>query len=92
MNFVIPQNFNLENKLFGFLDFSTAIFLVCFSVIIFFILNILPINFILKLFIFLILFFPLFILSVTGFYKENLIDVIFYLLKFLFSQKLYLYM
>lgn len=92
MHFVVPQNYNLGNKLFGFLDYSTCLFLVFFSIIIFAFLSLFPIEFIYKLAIFLILFFPLFILSVTGFYRENLVDVLFYMFKYLFSQKIYLYM
>lgn len=92
MKFVIPQNFNIENKIFGFLDYASCLLLIGFGIILFAILNLFSISFIIKISIFLVLFLPLFILSITGFYKENLINVLFYILKYIFSQKIFLYM
>ena len=36
MRFIFPQNYNFNNKIFGFFDYCTAIFLVfCFPLVLF---------------------------------------------------------
>jgi len=92
LHFIIPRNYILEKKIFGFLDYSSGIFLLFFSIIVFAILSFFHISFIVKLSIFLVLFFPIFLLSISGFYRESLLDIIFYIFKYAISQKLYLYM
>ena len=43
MKFIFPQNYNFHSKLFGFLDYSTAIFnIICWVIV--FIINKLFIN------------------------------------------------
>ena len=77
MHFIFPKNYDFKTKLFGFINYSTAIINIVWYTI--------------KLFVFVLFCFPLFLLSLIGFQGENVIYVLFYFLKFIFSAKLYLY-
>lgn len=91
MRFIIPQNYNFSSKLFGFIDYSTAILNIVWYVFIFCIINFIFSSLFLKIFIFIILCFPVLLFSLIGFNHENILYVIVYILKFAFSQKIYLY-
>ena len=91
MKFIIPQNYNFKSKLFGFIDYSTAILNVIWFAFIFCIFNFFAIKFIIKIFIMIILCMPILLFSIIGFNHENIIYVLLYLLKYAFSQKIYLY-
>ena len=39
MNFIFPKNYNFKNKLFGVIDYTTAIFNLILFLILFFIIN-----------------------------------------------------
>ena len=67
MKFVFPQNYNFNNKLFGFIDYSTLILNILWGLLIFlFIYFIIP-NITLQIIFFIILFFPFCLLSIIGF-------------------------
>ena len=91
MKFIFPQNYNLNSKLFGIIDYSTAILDVIWSGFIFIILNLFFNNLNIKIFLFIILVLPILILSVVGINGENIIYVTKYMLKFIFRQKVLLY-
>lgn len=91
MKFIIPQNYNRANKLLGFIDYSSAIFFVLWSIFIFCIINFIFNSFYIKTFLFIILCLPIFIFCFNGFNQENIISFLSYFLKYIFSQKLYLY-
>jgi len=91
MKFIFPQNYNFNNKIAGIIDYSTAIFNIIWAIFLFCLLNLFILDVSIKIFIFVILYFPLFLLSIFGFNHENIIYVIHYILKFIFSKKLYLY-
>lgn len=91
MHFIFPKNYNFKSKLFGFIDYSTAIIDVSFAVILYVILNFLFSNTNIKLFLFISLFFPIFLISIIGLNRENFITVFRYLIKYFISQKIYLY-
>ena len=82
MKFIFPQNYNFSNKLFGFFDYSTAVFLVCWCLIIGFLLHVLIPFWTLKIVLFIVLCFPLVLFSIIGFNNENILYVIGYLLRF----------
>ena len=44
MKFIIPQNYIFKNKLFGFMDYSTAIFNIIWALLVFVIIRFLPIS------------------------------------------------
>ena len=91
MKFIFPQNYNFENKIFGVIDYSTALANVSLYAFIFIILYIIPISLQFKIFLFILFCFPFFLISITGLNGENLIYVFRYLFKYLINQKLYLY-
>ena len=91
MKFIFPQNYNFNTKLFGVIDYKTAILNIIIGVLIFLILNFIFNNLLLKIIIFIIIYFPIFLLSIFGFNHENIFYVITYLFKFVKNEKLYLY-
>lgn len=91
MKFIIPQNYNFSAKLFGTIDYSTALVNIIWYIFVFCIVNFIVSTLFFKIFIFMILCFPVFLFSVIGFNHENILYVIFYLLKYSLGQKVYLY-
>jgi hypothetical protein len=91
MKFIFPTNYNFKPKLFGILDYSTAILNIIWNIFIFCLLNLLFVNLTIKVFLFISLSFPLLLFSIIGFNHENIIYVFLYLLKFFVSRKIYLY-
>jgi len=91
MKFIIPQNYNFRNKLFGLIDYSTAIFNIIWLLFVFFCLNLFPISLKIKISIFISLYFPIFLFSIIGFHNENIIYVMYYLCKFVKNRKVYFF-
>ena len=91
MKFIFPQNYDLKNKILGFLDYSTAIFNICWYIIIFITINLLFESLNIKIFLFILLCFPILLFSLYGFNGENFLYAFFYILSFIFKQKLYLF-
>lgn len=91
MNFIFPQNFNFKNKLLGFIDYPTAIFNIIYFIILLFICNLLIRSINLKIFIIIFFYFPFFLLTVLDFNHENILYFLWYVIKFLFKPKIYLY-
>ena len=91
MKFLIPQNYIFKNKLFGFMDYSTAIFNVIWALLVIGILSIIPLSLNIKTGIFITLYFPLLIFSFFGFNNENILYVLFYLIKFILNNRVYFY-
>ena len=91
MNFIFPKNYTFKTKLFGFIDYTTAIFNGITAFIVFQISNLFFPDFNKKIYFFIITYFPLFLFSIFGFQGENIIFVIKYLYKFLSRQSVYLY-
>lgn len=91
MKFIFPQNYRFKNKLLGVIDYSTAIINVIFYLFVFSICNLFLHNLTIKVFLFVSLCFPVFILSVTGLNNENVFLVLLYVFKFFKNRKIYLY-
>lgn len=91
MKFIIPQNYNLSGKLFGILDYSSVVIIALWCLFIFCITNFIFSALYLKIFVIIVLCFPVVIFCFVGFNHENIIYVLSYICKFLFSQKIYLY-
>ena len=93
MKFIFPQNYNLKNKILGFIDYSTAIFNVCWYIIVFIIINLLFDDLNIKIFLFIFLCFPILLFSLYGFNGENFIYAFSYFLSstFLSSRLLFLF-
>lgn len=91
MKFIIPQNYNTSSKLFGFLDYSSGIIMLLWSIFIYCLINFIFKSFYIKITIFIIFCFPIYILCLVGLNHENIIYVLSYILKFILSQKIYLF-
>lgn len=91
MKFIIPQNYNFKNKIFGIIDYSTAFFNIIWYSIVFIVLHFLFANWNIKIFLFISFCFPLTIFSIVGFNGEPILYVFKYILKYFFRPKLYLY-
>lgn len=88
MIFIFPQNYNFKNKLFGFLDYSTIFMNLIWDILILILINLFFTSLNIKILLFIILCFPILLLSFSGFNGENIIYVTFYLIKFIFKQKI----
>lgn len=91
MKFIFPQNYDFKNKLLGIIDYSTAFVNLLWYTLVFILINLLFKNLTIKIFTFVILCFPLLLLSFAGFNGENIVYVFSYLIRFLMKPKLFLY-
>lgn len=91
LKFIFPQNYDFKSKILGFIDYSTAIIDVIWGILIVGILNLLHIKLKLKIFIFVVLVFPVVLFSIVGFNGESIINVCSYLFKYLRKPKVLLY-
>lgn len=91
MHFIFPQNFNFKNKFLGIIDYPTIIFNIIFFIIIWCICNLFFQSLTLKLFIIIFFCLPIFLLSILDFNHENILYFLWYIFKFLFRPKIYLY-
>lgn len=91
LKFIFPQNYNFKSKILGFIDYSTAIIDIIWGILIFGLLNILPVNFSFKIFVFVVLVFPVLLISIVGFNSENIVSVCSYIFKYIVKPKVLLY-
>ena len=91
MKFIFPQNYNYNYKIFGLIDYKSGVFVLIWSGLIFLIINILLNKFSIKIFLFIILVFPIVIFSIVGVNGDNIIDTTIYVSKFILRQKIYFY-
>ena len=91
MKFIFPQNYRFSSKLFGIIDYSTAIFNIFCWAIVSSINHFLFQSLTLKIIFFIIFCFPIFLISILGFQHENILYVFYYLFLYYKKQKLYLY-
>ena len=91
MKFIFPQNYTFNNKLFGIIDYTTAIFNIVWFLFIFLLVNIFFSSLILKIIFTIIFCFPILLLSIIGFNGENIVYVFSYLFNFIKKQKIYFY-
>ena len=91
MKFIFPQNFNFKNKILGIIDYPTAIFNVIYFLFLLSICNLFISNLLTKILILIFLYLPIFLFSVIDFNHENILYFLWYVLKFLYKPKLYLY-
>ena len=91
MKFIFPKNYSFKYKLLGFLDYSTAILDAIIGFILFGVLHIFIKSITTKIYIFVIIYFPIILFSVFGIGKENILSVIYYMFKFFKNRSIYLY-
>ena len=91
MNFIFPENYNFRKKFLGMFDYSTVITNAIWGFLIFKISKILPFNFNVKISIFIIFYFPLFLFSLFGFNNENIFYFFSYMFKFIKNRRVYFF-
>lgn len=91
MKFIFPKNYAFKNKLFGVFDYSTIFLNIFWACFVFLLLQLFITNLNIKLFIFVILCFPILLFSISGFNGENIVYVFHYLIKFVLKQKVILF-
>lgn len=91
MKFIFPENYNYKNRLFGMFDYSTAIVNILWGFIIYNISKNIPFNFNIKITFFIIFYFPLFLFSLFGFNRENILYFSSYMFKFIKRRKVYFF-
>ena len=91
MKFIFPQNYDFKNKILGILDYSTAFVNLLWYGFVFILVNLFFHSLTFKIFVFVVLCFPLLLLSFAGFHGENIINVFSYLFRFFRKPKLFLY-
>lgn len=91
MKFIFPQNYNLKLKLFGIMDYSTAIFDVIWCLSIFFISQLLFNSLKISIIFSIILGLPILIFSIVGFGGENMGLIVKSMLLYLVKPKVYVF-
>lgn len=91
MKFIFPQNYRFKDKLFGIIDYSSLFFNIICGLIILGLVQLLFHSINVKVFVFIILYFPIFLFSVIGFNHENIVYIFMYIIKYIKRNKLYLY-
>ena len=91
MNFVFPSNYNFKNKLFGLVDYTTAIINVVWYIFSFCLVNLIFSDLNLRILVFSVLAIPFLIFSIVNNRNESVLIVLTYICKFLYSPKLYFY-
>ena len=91
MHFIFPKNYNFKAKLFGFIDYSTAIVDTVLGIIIYCIVNYIFNSLDIKIYVFISLFFPILLFSILGINKENILSITCYMFKFFKNQNIYLF-
>lgn len=91
IKFIFPQNYNFKPKLFGILDYPTAIFCIIWCTLIFFVSNLIfdSIQIIISCCCITIL--PVIIFCFVGFNGENIGAVLKYMLVYLITPKVYVF-
>lgn len=91
IKFIFPQNYTFTPKLFGVIDYPTAIFCIIWCIFIFFIFNLIfdSLQFIISFSIIAIL--PVIIFCFVGFNGENISSVIKYMFIYLVRPKTYVF-
>lgn len=91
MKFIIPKNYKFKNKIFGIIDYPTAIINIVWDVFIYFLLRNIHANISIRIFIFTLLSFPILLITIVGFNNESPIYTLKYVVRFLIRQKVYLF-
>ena len=91
MLFVFPKNYNFKPKLFGLIEYTTAIFDIITAIIIYYFINLFISDISIKIVVFISVFLPIMLTSVVGINKESFVSISKYLVKFLINQNIYLY-
>lgn len=91
MHFIFPKNYNFKPKLFGFIEYTTAIIDSIIALLLYGLVNFLFTSINIKIYVFIALFLPILLVSILGINRESIISVCIYMFKFIKNQNIYLY-
>lgn len=91
MHFIFPKNYNFKPKLFGFIEYTTAIIDAIIAFILYVFVNFIFTSINIKIYVFIALFLPILLISILGINRESIISVCIYMFKFIKNQNIYLY-
>ena len=91
MKFIFPKNYDFKPKLFGFIDYSTAIIDGILALSLYGISCIIFASIFYRLTFFISLFLPIILFSIFGFQKENIFEVLSYMIYFMLHNYVYLF-
>lgn len=91
MKFIFPKNYRYNAKIFGFIDYTTAIIDLIVGILMFFIIHLIFDNISTQICVFISLFFPVILFSIVSTGGENIVYCIIYIIKFIRNRKVYFY-
>lgn len=91
MRFIFPKNYKYRAKIFGFIDYITAIVDAFIGLVLFWILKIFIKKFSTRLYVFVIVFIPIILFTVFIADGENIISYLVRIIKFIKRRGVYLY-
>ena len=91
LKFIFPQNYNLKLKLFGVIEYSTAIFDIVWCISVFSIIQLIFHSIKISVVSSIILCLPVLLFSFVGFNGENIGSVIKYMFLYLIRPKVYVF-
>lgn len=91
MHFTIPKNYKFKPKLFGLIDYQTAVLDSIWAGILYVLINLFFSSLTTKIYIFITLFIPFLLFSIVGVHNEPIVSVLIYVFKYYKNQKLYLF-
>lgn len=90
--YIFPLNYKRKEKFLGIIDYKVVIFISILSSIVLFLIKDLSVNISLKIFIFILLVgFPS-VFVLVGINGENMIDFLYFIIKYLLRGKVFVYM
>lgn len=91
MNFIFPSNYAFKSKLFGIIDYTSAIVNLIWYIFIFCLVNLFFSDINIKIILFISLCFPFLIFTIVNNRNENILFVLLYVIKFMVNRKIYFY-
>ena len=91
MKFIFPKNYKYNAKLFGFIDYTTAIIDLIIGIILFVIVHTIFSELSTQIYVLVSLLTPVILFSILGVNKENILDFSLYIIKFFKNRKVYFY-
>lgn len=91
MHFIFPKNYNFKPKLFGFIEYTTAIIDGIIALLLYGFVNLVFTSINIKIYVFIAFFLPILLISILGVNRESIVSVFIYMFKFIKNQNIYLY-
>ncbi len=91
MKFIVPKNYNFSFKLFGIFSYVSIFINIVYGFLIYSFLALIFNSLSIKIYAFIILFLPVFLLTILNNSNENILNVLFYLFRYIVKPKIFFY-